>query len=282
VRGRVCVVTGATSGVGREAALALARRGATVALVARDRSRGDAALRVVRAASPTGVGELFLADLSSQRSIRSLATEIRARYPALHVLVNNAGGMWHRREVTDDGLERTFATNHLAYFLLTNLLLDRLRAGAPSRIVNVSSDAHFRTTLDFDDLQGERRYDWWLAYKRSKLANVLFTSELQARLDGSGIIANALHPGMVNTGIARQGSRLFRLGFRIGAPFMLTPARGAETIVYLASSPEVEGVTGAYFEKCRRKEPSPAARDPRARRRLWDVSGALTGLAGHR
>ena len=278
MRGRVCIVTGATSGVGKAAALDLSRQGATAVLVARDRSRGETALREVRAMSPTGEGELLLADLSSQRSIRELATEIRARYPALHVLVNNAGGMWHRREVTADGLERTFATNHLAYFLLTNLLLDRLRAGAPSRIVNVSSDAHFRTTLDFDDLQGERRYDWWLAYKRSKLANVLFTSALADRLAGTGVTTNALHPGMVNTGIARQGSALFRLGFRIGAPFMLTPARGAETIVYLASSPQVDGVSGRYFEKCRRKEPSAAARDPDARRRLWELSAELTGL----
>jgi NAD(P)-dependent dehydrogenase (short-subunit alcohol dehydrogenase family) len=276
----VCVVTGATSGVGKAAAIALARRGATMVLVGRDPARAAAALTDVRAASPSGAGELFPADLSSQRSIRELANEIRTRYPALHVLVNNAGGMWHQREVTTDGLERTFATNHLAYFLLTNLLLDQLRAGAPARIVNVSSDAHFGAILDFDDLQGDRGYDWWLAYKRSKLANILFTAELADRLAGSGVTANALHPGVVNTGIARQGSRLFRLGFRIAASFMLTPARGAETIVYLASSPEVEGVSGAYFQKCRPKEPSAPARDPHARHRLWVVSAALTGLAG--
>jgi NAD(P)-dependent dehydrogenase (short-subunit alcohol dehydrogenase family) len=280
MRGRVCVVTGATSGVGKAAAIALARRGAAMVLVGRDPARAAAALTDVRAASPTGAGELFLADLSSQRSIRELATEIRARYPALHVLVNNAGGIWYRRDVTVDGLERTFATNHLAYFLLTDLLLDALHAGAPARIVSVSSDAHFGATLDFDDLQGERRYDGWLAYKRSKLANILFTSALADRLAGSGVTANALHPGVVNTGIARKGSPLFRLGFRIAAPFMLTPARGAETIVYLASSPEVDGVSGGYFQKCRQKEPSAPARDPHARRRLWDVSAALTGLAG--
>jgi NAD(P)-dependent dehydrogenase (short-subunit alcohol dehydrogenase family) len=280
MRGRVCVVTGATSGVGKAAAIALARRGAAMVLVGRDPARAAAALTDVRAASPTGAGELFLADLSSQRSIRELATEIRARYPALHVLVNNAGGIWDRRDVTVDGLERTFATNHLAYFLLTDLLLDALHAGAPARIVSVSSDAHFGATLDFDDLQGERRYDGWLAYKRSKLANILFTSALADRLAGSGVTANALHPGVVNTGIARKGSPLFRLGFRIAAPFMLTPARGAETIVYLASSPEVDGVSGGYFQKCRQKEPSAPARDPHARRRLWDVSAALTGLAG--
>jgi NAD(P)-dependent dehydrogenase (short-subunit alcohol dehydrogenase family) len=278
--GRVCLVTGATSGVGKETAVALARMGATIVLCGRDQVRGEAALAAVRAASPTGSGELLLADLSSQRSIRQLAAEMCTRYPALHVLVNNAGGMWHQREVTTDGLERTFATNHLAYFLLTNLLLDQLRAGAPARIVNVSSDAHFGAILDFDDLQGDRGYDWWLAYKRSKLANILFTAELADRLAGSGVTANALHPGVVNTGIARQGSRLFRLGFRIAASFMLTPARGAETIVYLASSPEVEGVSGAYFQKCRPKEPSAPARDPHARHRLWVVSAALTGLAG--
>ena len=278
MRGRVCLVTGATSGIGREAALALARTGANVLLVARDPARGEATLAEVRAASPDGAGELFLADLASQAAVRRLATEVRVRHPALHVLVNNAGGIWYRREVTVDGFERTFATNHLAYFLLTNLLLEPLRAEAPARVVNVASDAHFRTTLDFADLQGARRYDGWLAYKRSKLANLLFTAGLADRLAGSGVTANALHPGVVNTGISRKGSPLFRLGFRIAAPFMLSPARGAETIVYLASSPDVSGVTGEYFEKCRPKEPSPAARDPHARHRLWELSADLTAI----
>ena len=275
---RVCLITGATSGIGKETALALARLGALVLLVARDPGRGQDALTDVRAASPSRVGELFVADLSSLASIRQLADSVRARHPILHVLINNAGGIWDRREVTVDGFERTFATNHLAYFLLTNLLLPTLRAGAPARIVNVSSDAHFGTTLDFDDLQGERRYRGWVAYKRSKLANLLFTSALAERLAGSGVTVNALHPGVVNTGIARRGSLPFRLGFRIGAPFMLTAARGAETIVYLASSPEVDPVSGAYFHKCRAKAPSPAARDAEARQRLWDVSADLTGI----
>jgi NAD(P)-dependent dehydrogenase (short-subunit alcohol dehydrogenase family) len=279
MRGRICLVTGATSGVGRAAAIALARMGAHVVIVARDTGRGAAALGDVRTASPTGAGELLLADLSSQAAIRRLAGEVEARLSALHVLVNNAGGIWYHRETTADGLERTVATNHLAYFLLTNLLLDRLRASAPARVVNVSSDAHYGAALDFDDLQGEQRYDGWAAYKRSKLANVLFTSELAARLAGSGVTANALHPGVVNTGISRKGSPLFRLGFSIARPFMLTPERGADTIVYLASAPEVSGTTGEYFEKRRAKTPSAEARDPRTRQRLWDVSEALVGLA---
>ena len=275
--GRVCLITGATSGIGRAAALALARLGATAILVARDRARGETALATVRAASPTGSGDLVVADLSSQAEIRRLAGEVAARHPALHVLVNNAGAIYGRRETTADGVERTLATNHLAYFLLTALLLDRLRASAPARVVNVTSDAHFGARLDFEDLQN-RRYRGFRAYKESKPANILFTRELARRLAGSGVTANCLHPGVVATGFSRRGSALFRLGFRLATPFMLTPEQGADTIVYLASAPEVAEVSGEYFERRRIKRPSTAAEDAAAGRRLWEISAALTGL----
>jgi len=275
--GRVCLITGATSGIGRAAALALARLGATPILVARERARGEAALAAVRAVSPTGSGDLFLADLSSQAAIRRLAHEVMARHPAIHVLVNNAGAIYGRRERTEDGIERTLATNHLAYFLLTLLLLDRLEASAPARVVNVASDAHFGAQLDFEDLQN-RRYRPFRAYKQSKLANILFTRELARRMAGRGVTANCLHPGVVATGFSRRGSALFRLGFRLATPFMLTPEQGADTIVYLASASEVAGVSGEYFERRQIKRPSQAAQDAVAGRQLWEFSAALTGL----
>jgi retinol dehydrogenase-12 len=275
--GRVCLITGSTGGIGRAAALALARLGATAILVARDRARGEAALAAVRAASPAGRGDLLVADLSSQAEVRRLAGEVAARHSALHVLVNNAGAIYGRRETTVDGIERTLATNHLASFLLTALLLDRLQASAPARVVTVSSDAHFGARLDLDHLE-KGRYRSFRAYKQSKLANILFTRELARRLAGRGVTANCLHPGVVATGFARGGSALFRLGFRLATPFMLTPEQGADTIVYLASAPEVAEVSGEYFERRRIKRPSAAAEDAAAGRRLWEISGALTGL----
>lgn len=278
MRGRVCVVTGATRGIGRATALELSRRGATVVLVARDADRGEAALADVKRASPDGAGELFLADLSSQRSIRSLADALRARHDRLHVLVNNAGALFAERELTDDGLERTFATNHLAHYLLTRLLLDVMTASAPSRVVNVSSLAHYRGTIAFDDLQSERGYDRWRAYSQSKLANVLFTFELARRLEGSGVSANCLNPGVVATNFGKTQPAFFAFLYGIGSLFMKRPESGAKTSVYLASSPDLEGVTGRYFDDEKPKPPSREARDPAIARRLWDVSAALTGL----
>jgi NAD(P)-dependent dehydrogenase (short-subunit alcohol dehydrogenase family) len=278
LRGRVCLVTGATQGIGKETALALARMGAEVLIVARDRARGQATADALRAASPTGAGDVLLSDLSSQASIRALAAEVRERCPRLHVLVNNAGGINMKRRLTVDELETTFATNHLGYFLLTELLRDLLVASAPARVVNVASRAHLRGAIDFDDLQGERRYDPWAAYCQSKLANVLHAAELARRLAGTGVTANALHPGVIASGFGRGERSLLSIAVRLGAPFLSSPKKGARTSIYLASSPEVEGVTGRYFARCAETTPSRRARDADTARRLWDVSAELTGL----
>jgi len=276
--GRVFLVTGATSGIGRATALELSRRGATVHLVARDRARGEAALAEVARAGG-GRARLHLADLSSMAAVRALAEEVRATAPALHVLVNNAGAVEMERRVSPDGLEMTFAVNHLAYFLLTHLLLDLLRSSAPARVVNVASTAHRGKTLDFGDLQNTRRYAGLRVYGQSKLANILFTRELARRLDGSGVTANSLHPGVVATGFGRSSGGWMGFGVRLIAPLLLRPEQGAETTLYLACSPEVEGVSGQYFERCRPVRPSPAARDDAAARRLWEESARLVGLS---
>jgi len=279
MEGRVCLVTGGTRGIGKETALGLARLGAEVHLVARNRARGEAVLAEAQRAGG-GRHSLFVADLASQASTRALAGEVKARLPRLHVLVNNAGGIFTERTLSPDGIEMTLALNHVGYFLLTALLLDRIRESAPARIVNVSSSAHAGARMDFDDLQGQRDYAGWKAYGQSKLANVLFTRELARRLAGSGVTANCLHPGVVATGFGKNNSGPFAWGVRIAAPFMLSPARGARTSIYLASSPEVEEVTGEYFARCRVAKVSEAARDDAAARRLWEASERLTGLAG--
>lgn len=278
MEGRVCLVTGATQGIGRETALGLARLGADVHLVSRDRARGEAVLAEVRR-SGGGSHSLFVADLASQAATRALAEEAKARLPRLHVLVNNAGAIFTERALSPDGIEMTLALNHLGYFLLTGLLVDRIRASAPARVVSVASAAHARGRMDFDDLQGERGYSAWKAYGQSKLANILFTRELARRLSGSGVTANCLHPGVVATGFGRNNSGPLSWGVRIAAPFFLSPARGARTSIYLASSPEVEGVTGEYFARCRVAEASNEARDDGTARRLWEESSRLTGLA---
>ena len=278
--GRVCLVTGASSGIGRETALALARMGATVMMHGHDPARSAAAADAVRRASPQGAVELVVADLSSQAEVRRLAAEVLQRHDSLHVLLNNAGVLRMRRTLTVDGLELTFALNHLAYFLLTRLLLDRLGESAPARIVNVSSGAHARAQLDFDDLQNARRFRGMGVYGQSKLANVLFTYELARRLEGSGVTANCLHPGLVatrfgsgNTGVI---GRAMRLGARLMRPFALSPARGARTSINLATSPEVEHVSGRYFVNSKATPSSPASYDEESARRLWEASQQLT------
>jgi NAD(P)-dependent dehydrogenase (short-subunit alcohol dehydrogenase family) len=271
-------VTGATSGIGAAAALGLARLGGTVAAVGRDPRRcARAAERIRRGAGGARV-ETFLADLSSQAQVRRLAQEIRERLPRVDVLVNDAGGVFRGRETSADGLEMTFALNHLAPFLLTALLLDRLEASPAGRVVVVSSSAHERGSMRFDDLQGERRYDRLEAYAQSKLANLLFTYELARRLRGTRVTANALHPGEVATRLGGNDGRLRALARNLLKPGMLTPEQGAETVVYLASSPEVEGVSGRYFHRCREVRSSDASRDEAAAARLWQVSEELTGL----
>jgi NAD(P)-dependent dehydrogenase (short-subunit alcohol dehydrogenase family) len=279
MQGKVCLITGGSRGIGQAAAVELAAMGATIVIVARDAARGAATVAQIKGKTGHTAG-LLLADLSSLAGVRRLAQEYRAGYDRLDVLVNNAGAVFAQRAVTVDGFERTFALNHLAYFLLTNLLIDLLRATAPARIVNVSSTAHQGAVLDFDDLQSERKYSGFRVYGRSKLANILFTHELARRLEGTGVTANCLHPGVVSTGFNKNNGLLMRLGMTIARPFLISPEKGAQTIVYLASSPEVEGANGEYFVNCTAVRSSPASYDDQAARRLWEVSTRLTGLSG--
>lgn len=279
MNGKVCLVTGATSGIGRVAAQALAAQGATVAIVGRDRGRCETTQAAIRAATGNSAVYSLLADLSSQQQIRQLAAEVVERFPRLDLLLNNAGAMFFDRRESADGIEMTFALNHLAYFLLTNLLLERLRSSAPSRIVNVASDAHtWARRLDFEDLQGRRRYGGFRAYARSKLANLLFTYELARRLEGTGVTVNALHPGFVSTNIF-AGNGAAGAIMRLGATLLaIGPEKGAETSIYLGTSPDVEGVSGAYYYRKKPAASSRASHDEEAARQLWGVSLELTGV----
>lgn len=280
MQGKVCLITGATSGIGLESARALAAQGATVVLSGRDPGRGEAALAEVRRTVPEAKLDLMLADLTSLASVRKLAGDFQAKYSRLDVLLNNAGLIIDRRKVTADGFEATFATNHLSHFLLTNLLLDLLTSSGASRVVNVASDAHRVGSLDFlDDLQAERgSYSGMKVYGNSKLANILFTRGLQRRLEGTKITTNSLHPGVVRTGFGLNSEGLFKHLVKLAAPFMLSAEGGARTSVYLASSPEVEGVSGKYFAKSRVAKESKAARDAAAAERLWQKSAEMTGV----
>jgi NAD(P)-dependent dehydrogenase (short-subunit alcohol dehydrogenase family) len=279
MQGKVCLVTGATNGIGLITARELARRGAHVVLVGRSPARCDTAVAQIQNQTGNRLVESMLVDLSSQQQVRELAERFRERFPRLDILVNNAGGIWMRREMTVDGLEMTVAVNHLAYFLLTHLLLDMLKASAPARIVNVSSAAHAKATLDFDDLMGERRYDGWRQYCRSKLMNLLFTFELARRLEGNGVTANALHPGWVATGFAGNNGWKGRLWQFIARCLAINAEEGARTVIYLASSPQVAGANGRYFVRERMVTSSPAALDEEAAHRLWRISEELTHLA---
>ncbi len=252
--------------------------GATLYLVCRDRQRGEATAGEIRNQTGNDSVHLLLADLSSQQAIRQLATEFLATGAPLHVLVNNAGVVNLRRTLTVDGIETVFAVNHLAYFLLTHLLLDRIKASAPARIVNVSSDVHRSATVNFDDLGGERRYRAMRVYGQSKLANILFTIELARRLEGTGVTVNALHPGAVATGLGKNNGIFARGVIALLRPFFRTPEQGAATTIYLASSPAVDGISGKYFVDCRERRPSRAALDEAAARRLWEISARMTGI----
>jgi NAD(P)-dependent dehydrogenase (short-subunit alcohol dehydrogenase family) len=282
VRGRVCAITGASSGLGFETALALARMGATVALLCRSEERGARARE--RIAAQTGSTDLHVVhcDHANLDTVRAAADALLERFDALHVLVNNAGLMLMQRRITVDELEETLQVNHLGAFLLTGLLCERMRASAPARIVTVSSAAHRYATLDFDDLQAAGAYDGWIAYARSKLANVLFTYELARRLDGSGVTANTLHPGLVRTAFGHDNGAAMRAFMKLSQlpPFGVSPRSGARTQVWLASAPEVDGVSGRYFVRKRARRSSRASRDRDAQERLWAASERLLGQPG--
>ncbi len=273
MQGNTVLVTGANQGIGKAAAIALARKGARVVLVSRNADKGAAALAEVQAASPQRDGELLVADLSSQAEVRRLAAEFRARHARLDVLVNNAGVIVPERHTTVDGIEETFAVDHLAPMLLTLELMDLLKASAPARVVTVSSEAHRGASMHWDDLQfRSHKYRSFKAYGQSKLANILFTYELARRLEGTGVTANALHPGVIASGFGQTYPGPLSVLVKIARPFLLTPEEGAATSVYLASSPEVEGITGQYFSKCRPVRSNAVSYDIASQRKLWALS----------
>ncbi len=278
MQGKVVLITGATNGIGLETAKALAKMGTRVVMVGRSPAKMDKAAEAVRAEAAGARVDTRIADLSLMAEVRKLAAEVEAAYDRLDVLINNAGAFFNSYQTTSEGLEMTFALNHLNYFLLTNLLLDLLKDSAPARIINTSSGAHRIGRLNFDNLQGEKGYGGFRAYGQSKLENVLFTYELARRLEGSGVTANALHPGFVRTGFGHSNGGI--VSFFTGAMqrFALTPAQGAATTIYLASSPEVADVSGKYFEKSRAVPSSKASMNEADWVRLWQISEQLTDL----
>ena len=279
--GKTVLITGGTGGIGRAAAIGLASMGARVGITGRDRARAEEAAAAIARESGNPAVDVFVGDMSSQAEVRRLADEVLAAYPRLDVLLNNVGGFWAHRHVTADGLEHTFALNHLAPFLLTNLLLDRLIASAPARIVTVSSGAQSMGTIDFDDLMGEQTYSGSRAYNQSKLANVMFTYELAKRLEGTGVTATALHPGVTSTAFSAEDPAMGLL-VKVMRPFMRSPAKGADTAVYLASSADAEGISGKYFADRKVKKSRDSSYDTAITARLWQVSADLVGLPGDR
>lgn len=273
MKGKRVVITGPTKGIGRVTALALAKMGAEMILVARDEKRAK------ELASEIGGADVFIGDLSSIAEVKRVGDEIAKKYDRIDVLINNAGAINLEREKTVDGLEKTFAANHLAYFILTDKLLPSLKKAAEekgsARIVSVASEAHRQGKIDFDDLQFEKRWSGMDAYFTSKLANILFTAELARRLEGTKVTANSLHPGAVASGFMRNNSGILALGWKVISPFLLSEEKGAKTTIFLASDPSVEGVSGKYFEKCKERKPSRRARDMAAATRLWQVSEDL-------
>lgn len=283
MQGKVCIVTGATAGIGEVTALALARKGATVVVISRNEAKCRATVDRIRAETGNAGVDYLVADMASQASIRAAAAAFRAKYERLDVLVNNAGMFFTGRTESVDGIEQTWALNHLGYFLLTDLLRDMLIASAPSRVVSVSSGAHMGGTINFADVEGKQKYSGWAAYSQSKLANILFTAELARQLEGTGVTANSLHPGFVASNFAKNnmtGIRSLLLPFYALLQMVtaISPQKGAQTSIFLASSPEVEGVTGKYFAKSKAVTPSKAAQDMDAARRLWEMSEKMVGM----
>jgi NAD(P)-dependent dehydrogenase (short-subunit alcohol dehydrogenase family) len=277
-KGKTILVTGATNGIGLVTARELARMGAQVTIVGRNAGKCATVAQAINAATGNPV-EFIAADLSTLAGIMQAAADFKQRHTHLDVLVNNAGAMFTKRALTADGYEMTFALNHLNYFLLTILLLDILKASAPARIVNVSSGAHMRASLDFDNLQGEKHFNGMQAYGQSKLANVLFTYELARHLEETGVTVNALHPGFIATGFARNNGVIYKFGMGLIGLFIRKPEQGAQTSIYLASSPDVQGVTGKYFVDCKPVQSSPLSYDKSLAEKLWQVSLELTGKA---
>jgi NAD(P)-dependent dehydrogenase (short-subunit alcohol dehydrogenase family) len=280
LRGKTALVTGATNGIGRASALALARMGAKLFLVARDSQRADETRAEIALEVSGADVRVLRADLGSQADVRRAAAEFLATGESLHLLLNNAGVMQLARSETVDGIETTFGVNHLAYFLLTNLLLERIRASAPARIVNVASEAHrMGGALDLDDLGSAKRYSAMAVYGRSKLANILFTRELARRLAGSGVTVNAVHPGVVRTGLGQNNDApILKFLTNLARPFFRSPESGAKTSIWACTAPELAGVTGRYFSDCREQTPHANAQDDVAASRLWDASAKLVGL----
>src|SRR5579871_1571285 len=273
--GRTIVISGATSGIGEVGADRLAGKGERIVFIARDHARGEARLNHLRAIS-TGDHRVHYADLSRLSEMKLVAGDIAREEPRIDVLINNAGAIFNTRKITEDGLEMTFALNHMAYFVITNLLLAKMGAGA--RIVSTASDAHKGSKLDFSDLQSERRYSGFAVYGRSKLCNILFTRELARRLTGTGITANCFHPGFVATRFGNQSGGALSLGIRAAKTFALTPEQGAQTMVYLASAPDVAALTGGYFVKCKPDMPTREAQNDADAKRLWEVSAERSGV----
>jgi NAD(P)-dependent dehydrogenase (short-subunit alcohol dehydrogenase family) len=278
LEGRTCLITGATNGIGRVTAVELAGMGAELFLTYRDKTRADETIAEIRQKTGNDKIQLIKADLGSQSQVRAAAAEFLATGKPLHVLINNAGPGNTSRTIPADGIETVFAVNHLAYFLLTMLLLDRIKESAPARIVNVASEAHRFGTINFDDLSGEKRYRTIGAYGQSKLANILFTYELARRLAGSGVTVNCLHPGGIASGLWTNNGPLAQLLMKAATPFLKTPEQGARTTIYLASSDEVEGVTGKYYANCKEKRSNKESYDLGVTRRLWDLSAQMTGI----
>jgi NAD(P)-dependent dehydrogenase (short-subunit alcohol dehydrogenase family) len=278
MRGKTVVITGGTSGIGEVAAVALAKLGARIVLVARDKSRGDATLARLRDSAPDIAHSVHFADLLRLAEMKRVAAEIADREPRIDVLISNAGAMFAKRRLTEDGLERTFALNHMAYFVMAAGLRERLLASGPARIINTASAAHQGTTLNFDDLQSAKNFGARKAYGQSKLCNILFTRELARRLQGTGVTANCLHPGFVATRFGDQSGGLISRLVWLAKFFAISPAKGAETIIYLASSPDVRETTRQYFYKSAPTMPSSAAQDDRSALLLWQRSAALVGI----
>ena len=276
---KIAFITGANAGIGKETAKGLAQKGYTVVMHARNKEKGQTALDEIREATGNPNLDLLIADLSSQKQVRALAAAFLEKYDALHLLINNAGAVFNQYKETGDGIEQCFAVNHLASFLLTHLLLDRIKSSAPARIVNVASASHYSGAIRFSDLGHKNGYNGMKVYGQSKLANVLFTYELARKLEGSGVTVNALHPGVVKTKIGnKDGGVFFSLMWSLMKPFMITPEKGAATSLYVATAPELEGVSGKYFDNSKEKKSSDASHNQEIAKKLWDVSAEMVGL----